>query len=144
MRYLICAFEMTGCREVSNAPYTVNLGISAEVTERIIPLSRVQNSLYETEENDVFISIPALFRHYHATPHGLLLKRSVSPACFTRKITLLTPKIEKDLEIPEENVHSLPDVFSGPFVFFKGVFFGTNEKTPVFIVNPEKLTECIK
>ena len=129
MRYFICAFEMIHC------------GIPAESIEQIIQLSRSQNSLYETVDSDIFISLPALFRCSYATPHGLVLKISVSAGSFTRKVTLLTPKIEKDMEIPDENVHRLPQLFSGPFIFFRGVFF--NEGNPVFVLNPEKLKECI-
>jgi hypothetical protein len=128
MRYFICTFDM------------INFGIPAESTEHIIQLSRKQNSLYETTDSDVFISLPALFRQYDTTPHGLVLKLPESTNGVTRKITLLTPKIEKDLEIPDDNVHQLPQLFSGPFIFFKGMFF--NEGNMVFVLNPEKLKEC--
>jgi hypothetical protein len=130
MRYFICTFE------------TINFGIPAESTEHIIQLSRKQNSLYETEDSNVFISLPALFRQYDTTPYGLVLKLSVSTNGFTRKITLLTSKIEKDMEIPDDNVHRLPKLFTGPFIFFSGMFF--SEGNMIFIINPEKLAEFVK
>jgi len=127
MRYFVCAFGM------------IRFGIPAESTEQIIPLSRTQTSLYETADSNVYVSLSALFKQNFATPHGLVLKLSVSGG---RKIILLTPKIEKDMEIPDDNVHGLPQVFSGPFIFFKGAFFDGGN--PVFILNPEKLSGNIK
>jgi len=117
----------------------IRFGIPAESTDRIIQLSRTQNSPCEITDNDAYISLPAMFRQNFSTPHGLILKLTVSPG---KKITLLTPKIEKDMEIPEDNIHELPAMLSGPFVYFKGVFF--NEDKPVFILDPEKLIGCIK
>jgi len=118
----------------------IRFGIPAESTDHIIQLSKTQNSIFETTDNEVLISLPALFKQYITTPHGLVIKFSVSSD--DRKITLLTPKIEKDMEIPDENIHHLPQIFLGPFVFFKGVYF--NDGKPVFIINTEKLKESIK
>jgi len=127
----------------------IRFGIPAESTGQIIPFSRVQNSLCETAGSEVLISLPVLYqessparrgvRQTFTTPHGLVLKLSVSGG---KKIVLLTPKIEKDMEIQDENVHRLPDLFSGAFKFIRGVFF--NEENPVFILNPEMLTESVE
>jgi len=117
----------------------ISFGIPAESTGQIIQQSRVQNTLCDTEGSDVFISLSAMFKQSFITPHGLILKSSVSGG---RKVILLTPKIEKDMEIPEENIHRLPQVLSGIFIFFKGVFF--SKENPVFIINTEKLSGCIK
>jgi len=123
----------------------IRFGIPAESTERIIQLSRTQNSPCEIADNDVYISLPLMFRQNmttdakQMTQHGLILKLKVSQG---KKITLLAPKIEKDMEIPEDSIHGLPTLLSGPFIYFKGVFF--NEEKPVFILNPEKLKGYIK
>jgi len=127
MRYFVCAFEL------------IKFGIPAEFTESIIQLTRTQNSTIENVDNNVYVSLPALFQKYSSTPHGVILKLSVSNS---RKITLLTPQIEKDMEIPENNVHGLPQLLTGPYAFFSGVFF--SNENPVFIFNPEKLAEKIK
>ena len=134
MRHFICVFEM------------IRFGIPAESTERIIQLSRTQNSPCEIEDNDVFISLPAMFNKKQMTdakqmtaPHGLLLKLHIPDG---KKIILLSPKVEKDMEIPENKIHELPALLSGPFIYFKGVFF--NEEKPVFIISPEKLLGYIK
>ena len=127
MRCFICTFEM------------IRFGIPAECTEKIIQLSRTQNSLHETIDNDVLVSLPSLFRQDFTTLHGLVLKLSILEG---KKIILLTPKIEKEIEIPEGSIYGLPDIFSGPFIFFRGVFF--SNENPVFIINPEKITGYIK
>ena len=129
MQHFICAFE------------AIKFGIPAEITGQIIQLSRMQNSVCETTDTDseVYISLPALFRKASTTPHGMVLKIKLSEE---KKIILLTPQIEKDMDIPDNYVHGLPKVFSGPFTFFKGVFF--DDKNPVFIVDPEKLKGLIK
>ncbi|MCL2442869.1 MAG: hypothetical protein FWD13_05315 [Treponema sp.] len=117
----------------------IRFGIPAEYTEKIIQLSREQNSLYETVNNDILVSLPALFERNFSTLHGLILKLSVLEG---KKIILLTPKIEKEIDIPDGCIHSLPNVFSGPFVFFRGVFF--SDENPVFIINPEKISGRVK
>jgi len=112
----------------------ISFGFPAASTEQIIQLSREQNSFCETGNNEIFISLPVLFRQRFTAFHGLILKLIVSQ---DKKVILLTPKIEMDMEIPDDKVHGLPEVLSGPFIFFKGVFF--NDDKPVFILNPEKL-----
>ena len=59
MKFFICALR------------EINLGIPAEQTERIIPVNRVQENIYETEEQEVFISLPLLFGlKNNNAPHG--------------------------------------------------------------------------
>jgi len=129
MRYFICSFDSFNL---------IRFGIPAELTGKIMQLSRVQNSFCETAGSEIFISLPVLFRQKIIDPHGLVLKLTVTG---DRKIILLTPKIEKEMEIPNDKVHGLPEVLSGPFVYFKGVFF--SNENPVLIICPEKLMGCI-
>jgi len=130
MRYFICALD---------ASNMIRFGIPAESTGHIIQISRSQSSFVENADNDVFVSLPALFKQSFTTPHGVVLKLENSSE---KKVILLTPKIEKDIEIPDNKVRALPKVFSGPFVFFNGMFF--SDDNPVFIFNPKKLTERVK
>ena len=101
MKYFVCALD-----SISHSP--TSLGFPAEHTERIIPAGRLQSSVYETENDEVFISIPVLFKLKDNTaPHGLVLKASR----FVRTV-LLTPKIDVELEIPKENIHPLPEALA--------------------------------
>ena len=131
MRYFIGALD------------TINLGIPAEQTERIIPVSRIQTSVYATAaQSDVegaCISLPALLRQKDMTaPHGLVLK-SVQPLTGGKTI-LLMPKIDRDIEIPEDAIHRLPETFAGVFSFFIGAYFESDQNL-ILIVDPRKLTE---
>ena len=129
VKYFICALGTSA-----------KLGIPAEQTERIIPVSRLQTSVYETENDDAFISIPALFRQKDiAAPHGLVLKGGRDDG--NGKTILLTPKIDIDLEIPEENIHSFPEAFAGLYTFIKGACFSGGSQNVILILDPEKLTE---
>jgi chemotaxis signal transduction protein len=110
------------------------LAVPAEKTERIIPVTRVQTELYETENQEAFISLPALFKLKDAAPHGLVLKTKNA-----NRTVLLTPKIDIDLEIPEEEVRQLPQAFSGLYQYFTGAYF--YDQDVVLILNVEKLTE---
>jgi chemotaxis signal transduction protein len=121
----------------------INLGIPAEQTERIIPVTRVQGAICETENKEVFISLPALFQQKDpAAPHGVVLKSSVAgTSAGADKTVLLTPRIDVEMEIPEEHIHSLPEVLAGLFRNFRGAY--CTGQNVVLILNPEKLLGSI-
>ena len=127
MKYFICNLDMV------NNNTTGYLGIPAEKTERIIPVNRVQAAVYETENQEAFISLPALFQLKDITAvHGLVLKSEN-----TVKTILITPRINTEMEIPEENIHRLPESMTEGFKFFRGVCF--DEQNMILILDPEKL-----
>lgn len=126
MKYFICAFG-------SNL-----LGIPSEQIHRVITVAKAQETVFITENGEAFISIPALFRG-HDTPHGLVLKNSLSVNYWPGKITLLVPKVDIDLEISEEKIRKLPEVFAGSFAFFRGAFFQEDSGKMILILDLEKL-----
>jgi chemotaxis signal transduction protein len=109
------------------------LGIPAEHTEKIISIERAQTAVFETENGEVFISLPALFQLKESAPNGIILK-APEP-----KTILLTPKIDIDLEIPEENIRGLPESFSGWARYFRGACF--NDQNVILILDPGKIKE---
>jgi chemotaxis signal transduction protein len=112
------------------------------MTERIIAVTRIQNAVCETENQEVFISLPVLLRQKEtAAPHGIILKTSVitSQPVNTAKTTLLTPKIDAEMEIPEEGIHSLPKVMDGMYRYFRGAY--CTGQNVILILNPEKLLD---
>ena len=127
MKYFVCDFD------------SIFLGIAAEHIQRIIPVSRLQANVLETENEETFISIPALFHQKDNAVHGLILKSGL--AGFKGKTTLLAPKIDIDLEIDEEKIFRLPEVFTGLFSFFKGACFTEDCNNMIFILDLEKLAE---
>jgi len=126
VKYFICALDR------------IFLGIPARQTERIISVTRKQDAARETENQEVFISLPALLKQKDkAAPHGIVLKPLVSQPPDAPKTTLLTPKIDAELEIPEENIRSLPEVLGGAYRYFKGAYCA--DQKVILILTPEKL-----
>jgi hypothetical protein len=117
------------------------VGIPAEQTEKIISVNRAQTAISESENGETFISLPALFRLNENAPNGVVLKPAASQEATAPKTILLTPKIDIDLEIPEENMGSLPESFSGWFRYFRGACF--NDHNVILILDPEKLKEVV-
>ena len=127
MKYFICALGK------------ISLGIPSEQTERIIPVTRVQAAVCETENQEVFISLPALFKQKDsAAVHGVVLKSGAGVSSAVKRV-LLAPRIDVELEIPEEGIHSLPKAFAGVFRHCRGAHCTGN--SVILILNPEKLTE---
>ena len=125
MRYFICTFG------------EICLGFPAKQTERIIQADRIQTNIYETSDRQTFISLPALLRQNDSfTVHGLVLK---SP----NAAVLLTPKIDIELDIPQERISRLPEIFNGVFSFFSGAFFSDAEESfgLILLLDPEKIME---
>ena len=140
MKYFICALD------------EINIGIPAERTERIIPAERTLYSVCETviktetgaeagtqsETKTAYISLPLLFKQKNTgAPHGIILKPSGGQA--PQKTVLLTPRIEKEIDIPEENIHSLPESFAGLRGFFGGACF--DKENVILVLDTKKLTE---
>ena len=126
MKYFICTLETD-----NNA--AVYMGFPAEKTEQIISISRVQTSVCETENRETFISIPVLFQlKDKTTPHGLVLRNPL-------RTILLTPKINTEMDIPEESIHRLPESLTGMLKFFRGLCF--DGKNLILIFDPDKLAD---
>jgi len=131
MKYFICAMGETP----GSAFGKINLGIPAEQTERIVSVTRIQDAVCETENQETFISLPALLRQKDRTaPHGIILKQRAGQ---TAKTTLLTPKIDSELDIPEENIRSLPRAMDGAYRHFRGAY--CTDTNIILILNPDKL-----
>ena len=127
MKYFICELD------------NIFLGIASEQIQRIIPVSGLRVNVLETENEDAFISIPALFCQKGNAIHGLILKKSLSG--LPGKTTLLTPGIDMDIELPEDNISRLPGVFTGIFSLFKGACFTEDGNKMILILDLEKLTD---
>jgi hypothetical protein len=144
LNYFICALGK------------INLGIPAQHTDHIIQTARAQDAVYEKENQEVFISLPALLRQKNCpAPHGIVLKSAAgaaptdnlppgcgAPPAFvapSAKTTLLTPRIDAELEIPEEKIHSLPKAMNGAYRFFRGAY--CTDRNVILILDPEKLVE---
>ena len=131
MKYFICALD------------EINLGIPAEQTERLIPVNRVQTSISETENQETFISLPVLFRMKDpAALHGIVLKTDSPDKNTLKKNIMITPKIDIDMDIPEDGILKLPEIMTALTRYFKGVFFF--DKKAVLLLDIIKLVESVK
>ena len=130
MKYFICALTRHTLRGDNSIAGNCLLGIPSESTERILPASGAQADFDETGNEEAFISIPALFKlKDQAAHHRLVLKK---------KRTLLLPRIDVELEIPEGEIQALPNTLNEMFGYFRGIYFGQNM---VLILDPDKLLE---
>ena len=138
MKYFLCA--LGGAPSAADAqneqtPSVVYLSIPTTHTERIIPVTKTQTTESETENGEVFVSLPVLFRQENiATPHGIVLRTEQVP-----KTVLLTPRVERDVEIPEESIRPLPGIFARMSKYFKGLYF--DKQNLFLILNTEKFME---
>jgi hypothetical protein len=118
----------------------MRVGIPAERAERIVLQDRAQAAVYAagTGDGGSCISLPVLLRQKDVpAPHGVVLK-SDSPGT----TILLTPKIDGDMEIPEESIHPLPEALSGLRRYFEGASFAG--KNMILILSPEKIRETLE
>jgi len=127
LKYFVCALGKT------------NIGIPARQTQQIISVSSARGAANENENHDVLISLPELFQQKDVAPqHGLILKSSAGEP-YKVKTVLLTPKIDAELEIPEEDIHSLPESMAGVYRYFMGAYCA--DQKMILILNPEKIIE---
>ena len=117
MKFFICTFD------------SILLGIPSDRIERIIPVN-------EAQDTALTVSIPDMFRlKDRASVHALVLKAPVDNTVF------LVPRIENELEIPEENIQCLPQTLSEMIIFCNGVYF--TDTTMILTLDPDKLLENI-
>ena len=117
MKYFVCALD------------GICMGIPAEHTERLVSAPQ------SPADTEVFITLPTVFCLKNTdAPHGIVLK-SDGPVT----TVLLTPKIDIELDIPDEKIHALPQALTGQLQYFSGASFFDN--TMILILNTEKLME---
>jgi len=115
----------------------ITLGIPTEDIKQIIPNTRSQINIKETENQNFFISLPALLGQKDTVIlHGLVFKKD--------NTILLTSKIDIEQEIPDGNIHQLPEFFSGIFSFFKGACFDSINKNLILLLDTKKILECLQ
>ena len=125
MKCFICALGKT------------NIGIPSRQTQQIISVTNAGGA--ENENQSVFISLPDLFQQKDAAVHhGLILKTSAGEP-YKERTVLLTPRIDAELEIPEEDIHSLPEAMAGVYRHFTGAYCA--DQKIILILNPEKIIE---
>jgi len=67
--------------------------------------------------------------------HGIVLKQETNE---NKTLVMITPPVEKDIDIAENEIQSLPGSFSGIYSSFNGIYF-SGQKI-IFFLDIEKLT----
>ncbi|MDR2797495.1 MAG: hypothetical protein LBB80_04060 [Treponema sp.] len=135
MRNFLCAFE------------SIFLGIPSECVVEILQVSQDLHTMIETNPNrgEVFFSLPRLLcRADLPAPHGIRLKPLAYPKTRVRalqeytglevpRIVLVTPAVEREVDIPHEAIRELPGFIGLPGLsFLRGVSF-TDVRMTAFI-----------
>jgi len=130
MKYFICTLD-------SRDGNTTSLGIPASHTEQIIPTRPefLVEPKADKETKDTYLSIPSLFKLKDpSAPHGLVLK-GPGPG----SIVLLVPRIEVEREIPDQDIHSLPQGLEQMLDLCRGA--SLSPQGLVLILDSEKFME---
>ena len=130
MKYFICNPE-------TNSPLTgiSLLAIPSEKIEKIYASQREMKEITEEEDGEVFFSIPLLLKLKNNLPsHALKIKKNI----LKENLVLLCPKVDLEIDIPDENIHPLPYTMSKMNFFSNACFL---ENKLYLILEIEKLLE---
>jgi hypothetical protein len=113
------------------------LGIPSAAVARIIPAPRTQDVLCEIQEGELFISLPILFDKNSVTaPHGIILREG------KKQTILLAPRIETDIDIPEEKIETLPALIGERLSWLNGAYF--TKSTLVLLLDTVNLLQHLQ
>ena len=111
----------------------ISLGFPAELTDRIIYAP--EDAASKEESGETYISVPELLRLKDtASPYGIILKPDA-------KTVLLVPRIDLELDIPEENIHKLPEALSLGLRFIRGISF--TDRNMILILDPPEICRSV-
>jgi len=107
---------------------------------------------YDNENRNTYISLPVLFNlHDENSRHGIILKNGGNDednGIIENKTILLTTEIEREINIPEEQIFSMPKIFDNmKFSYiFSGIVFGfeANDKNMLLLLDPDALTKNLQ
>ena len=123
MKYFISDLGSTENKDLHTC-----LAFPLDHTERIVP--------HDACDSDA-VSIPSLLKTNNISVlHGIILKSGMDSAS-VKRTSLLVPRIDIEIDIPDEEIYSLPKVLEDMLKYFKGVHF-TDQKM-ILIFDPNKL-----
>jgi len=92
----------------------------------------------ESVKDNIKIPVNIIFgklRDNKSFRHGIVLKQETSD---NKTLVIITPPVERDIDVAEKEIQSLPGSFSGVYSSFSGLYF--NEQKIIFFLDIEKLT----
>jgi len=102
---------------------------------------------YNNENRNTYISLPVIFNlHGEILRHGIILKNGENDedsGIIENKTILLTTEIERDINIPEEKIYTMPAILDRMKFshIFSGIVFGleSHDKKMLLLLDPESL-----
>ncbi|MCL2181526.1 MAG: hypothetical protein FWB83_10415, partial [Treponema sp.] len=98
----------------------IHIAVAADKVKCFISLDNVQEDSYQAEPGQIKIPIYIVFgksRGENISCHGIVLKQKTSR---DETLVIITPHIEKDINIDEKEIQSLPGCFSDVYSSFSG------------------------
>ncbi|MCL2176243.1 MAG: hypothetical protein FWB73_09395 [Treponema sp.] len=122
MRYFIFPIE------------NIYIAVSADKVKRFIS----HNSEESSDNGKIKITVNSIFGKLHNTDnkifsHDIVLKQKTND---NKTLILVTPPVERDIDVAENQIQNLPGSFSGVYSSFNGLYF--DKQNIIFFLNLEK------
>ena len=119
----------------------IYIAVAADRVKRFVSQ---ENSKDSADIDHVSIPVYMIFGKLQCaenmSQHGIVLKQEAcaSDGCGGNKTyMIITPPVERDIDIEENEIQSLPGSFTGIYSSFNGLYF--NEQKIIFFLDIEKL-----
>jgi len=115
-------------------PYeNIYIAVAADMVKRFISLDAPDN-FHDTgkkelpETDQIKIPVCMIFKKLHedkSSRHGIVLKQetAASGVFGDKTIVIITPPVERDIEVAENKIQKLPGSFTGVYSTFSGLYF---------------------
>ncbi|MCL2229590.1 MAG: hypothetical protein FWC01_00695 [Treponema sp.] len=107
----------------------IHIAISADKVARFV-------SHNSEESGDTKIPLCMFFSNQkyneNSPSHGIVLKQETDD---NKTTVIITPPVEEDINVAQEEIHSLPESFCGVYSSFNGMFF--NKQKIIFFLDVE-------
>ena len=114
-----------------------------------IPMPFISSLALQTEDSEQFeqntyVSLPELFKLPRENiRHSIALKNhdGEDEEAAVNKTILLSPEVESEIEIYDEEIHPIPKALNSTdfFKLFSGIKFSAAGGAPILLLNPEPL-----
>ena len=119
---------------------TIYIAVAADKVKRFISPENDKDHFYpEQIKLPVYSIFGELNCDENMPHHGIVLKQETgaSGRCGDNKtLVIITPPVERDIDVDEKNIQNLPGSFSGVYSLFNGLYF--NEQKIIFFLDVEK------
>jgi len=113
----------------------IYIAVSADKVKRFIS----HNSEESSDNDKIKIIVNTIFGKLHNTDnkffsHDIVLKQKTND---DKTLILVTPPVERDIEVSENQIQNLPESLTGVYSSFNGLYF--DKQNIIFFLNLEKM-----